>query len=215
MSSEKNVYITKRQAQILTRYSSEMTNRPALCRIQYDGKRFAYWSNHFIGVRYDLEGLDIPDGSWIDLLMPDSIGAPNEKFDFEGNLAAWTRVCTARSSWDLMDPERWRKPDETSSRFPEMAHLFKLPDNPPVIDNIAFNPRFLNDTAELVRAYKTEPLIMRPSTAKPSTGPWWCCGQNEHQVDGLIVPIRFAGDKPYVEPPTKDKPDTSENKDAQ
>ncbi|WEV72124.1 hypothetical protein [Bifidobacterium sp. ESL0790] len=194
---EKHVYITKRQAQILTRYATQESNNPLLQHIFYrDG--FAWWTNKFIALRWDLRGSKIEDGQWIDLLPPETAMVPNQKFDVDGNLAAWAKVATARSSWDMMDPERWKsgicKPQ------PDLRGLFVLPETPATVEEVAINPRFLFDMAEMVGGEPNAPLRLLPSKSDtPGTSPWWLLGGDDY-VAALVVPMRSSGSQnlPYT-----------------
>ena len=206
MSQSRNVYLTRKIAAVLCRRMGG-DQRAVLQRIQFtDG--FAYATDRFIIARWDLRGLNVPDGSWIDLAKPEWTTIPNEKFNADGSLYAWLKLAGSKSTFDLMDESRWREPDENSSLAPHMSHLFKLPSEDEPFHSVSFSPLLLEDLVEIVSEGK-QAFQLRPTGSEMdvSIRPWWLLGDDGY-ADGLITPMRFNHDDPYVKP-------VEEKKDAE
>jgi hypothetical protein len=204
VDSRKSVYLTRQVAALLVRDAARESSRPALQHIFFEDG-FAYYTNRFFVVRWDLRGLELPDGSWIDLVPPDTDSLPDAHIDTKGNLAAWVKIATRRSSWDLMNPDRWRSPDEFEGTHPNAGKLFRLPDGPvEPVESVAFNPEYLRVLSVIISGSFNTFLRLIPSKSEsPQNAPWWLTGTDE-QVVALLVPMRsgYTMDKPYV-PETK------------
>lgn len=203
--TEKHIFISKRQAQILVRYAGEESNNP-LTQHLYCLNGFAWWTNRFIALRWDLRGGEVKDGQWIDLVPPETDAIPNQKFTIDGNLAAWAKMATVHSSWDLMDPERWRS--GVCRPQPDLRRLFVLPKGTPQVEEVAFDPSRILDMGEMVREGRNDPLCLLPSKSDDAAhSPWWLTGGNPYAA-ALITPERFpsgADGKPYTEDPESQK----------
>lgn len=200
MDSRKSVYLTRQVAALLVKEAGAQSYRPSLQHIFFEGG-FAFYTNRFFVVRWDLRGLELEDGSWIDLVAPDVDSRPDVKIDTNGNLAAWVKMATRRSSWNLMNPERWRAPSEFKGDHPAVGRIFRLPDGPvEPVESIAFNRDYLQVLSVIVCGGFSNQIRLMPSRSEdPHLAAWWVTGGDEN-VQALLVPTRGpAGDaKPYV-----------------
>jgi hypothetical protein len=186
---DSHVYLNKKTAAILQRWADGI-NRPVLRRI-YFMEGFAYFTNRWLAVRWQLTGLDIKNGSYINVLPLDpSPYIKNEKFDTTGNLAAWSKLASNRSTFDLMDPTRWLSPGDGPD-YPAIGKLFTEPDGVPEVSQVAFNWVALAELSEIVnQGFKTTPVRLVPTRAKlAETGNWLVTGW-QPEVTGLICPTR-------------------------
>ena len=180
--------VSRRQARQLASWAKGTSyDRPALCRIRKQG-RYAYYTNRFVAIRWDVSGLDVPDDSWIDLQPGYSDGA-NAKPDTLTNMADWAKTVGALSSWDLLDTERWRKPDGLD--YPDVAHLFTRASTG--YAQASFNSALLEGVIMTVMPEGSIRIMMAPSVGGDSASAraWWVMSDDE-RVAGLIVPMRMA-----------------------
>ena len=182
--------VSRRQAKQLVSWVQEMDgSRPVLCRIVKQG-RYAYFSNRFLIIRWDVDGLDVPDGSWIDLRA--DMGEANAKPDTLRNLANWARLVSPRASWDLLDGDRWHGPDE--EHFPEdMDRLFTRVDEcEHTVWPVVFNPNYLSGVATMVLPDTFSSLKLAPSSKdRANVSGWWLMGPDK-RVAGMLVPMRMS-----------------------
>jgi hypothetical protein len=199
VDSRKSVYLTRQVAALLVRDAARESSRPALQHIFFEDG-FAYYTNRFLIVRWDLRGLKIANGSWIDLVPPDTDSQPDVKFDISGNLAAWAKIATRRSSWNLMNQDHWKSPDSFDGTHPAVAKIMTLPEGDiESISAVAFDYRFLQMLALIVSGSFSNFIRLMPSSAKNArTKGWWITGADDN-VQAMLVPMRFSNDDlPYV-----------------
>ena len=180
--------VSRRQARQLASWARGTGyDRADLCRISKQG-HYAYYSNRFILIRWDVSGLDVPDDSWIDLQPGYSDGA-NAKPDTLTNMADWAKTVGALSSWDLKDPERWREPDGLD--YPDVAHLFTRARTG--YAQVSFNAELLEGVILAVMPEGSIRIMMAPSVGGDSASAraWWVMSDDK-RVAGLIVPMRLA-----------------------
>ena len=190
--------VSRRQARQLAAWTKDTGfERPALCRISKQGK-YAFYTNRFAVIRWDVSGLDLPDGSWIDLKPGDS-EETNTKPDTMSNMADWSRAVGPRSSWDLMDAERWREPDD--NHFPDMASLFKREGTAGA--PVSFNFSLLSGVSLVVMPVFGSRIMLTPSVGGDESNRhgWWVMSDDD-RVSGLIMPRVFEDEdfnlpKPY------------------
>ena len=179
--------VSRQQARQLVSWVRDMDgSRPVLCRIVKQGK-YAYFSNRFLIIRWDVDGLDVPDGSWIDLQA--DMGEANAKPDALRNMANWARLVGPRASWDLLDADRWHGPDE--EQFPDVSGLFaRIDECGHAVWPVAFNPSYLSGVATMVLPDTFSPLKLAPSSKdKVTASGWWLMGPDK-RVAGMIMPMR-------------------------
>ena len=180
--------VSRKQARQLASWAKATGyDRPALCRISKQGK-YAYYTNRFIAIRWDVSGLDVPDDSWIDL-QPAYNDSENTKPDILTNMAQWSRAVGALSSWDLMDAERWREPDDLD--YPDVAHLFTRARTG--YAQVSFNAELLEGVILAVMPESSIRIMMAPSVGGDgaTTHAWWVMSDDK-RVAGMIVPMRMA-----------------------
>lgn len=180
--------VSRRQARQLAAWARGTGyDRADLCRISKQG-RYAYYSNRFIAIRWDVSGLDVPDDSWIDLQPGYSDGA-NAKPDVLTNMAEWAKTVGPASSWDLLDADRWREPDGLD--YPDVAHLFTRASTG--YAQVSFNAELLEGVILTVMPEGSIRFILAPSVGGDSASAhaWWVMSDDE-RVAGLIVPMRLA-----------------------
>ncbi|WP_024628038.1 hypothetical protein [Bifidobacterium sp. A11] len=180
--------VSRKQARQLAAWAKATGyDRPALCRISKQGK-YAYYTNRFIAIRWDVSGLDVPDDSWIDL-QPAYNDSENTKPDILTNMAQWSRAVGALSSWDLMDAERWREPDDLD--YPDVAHLFTRARTG--YAQVSFNAELLEGVILAVMPEGSIRIMLAPSIGGDSASAraWWVMSEDE-RVAGMIVPMRMA-----------------------
>lgn len=180
--------VSRRQARQLAAWAKGTGyDRPALCRISKQGK-YAYYTNRFIAIRWDVSGLDVPDDSWVDL-QPAYNDSENTKPDILTNMAQWSRAVGALSSWDLLDAERWKEPDELD--YPDVAHLLTRAWTG--YAQVSFNAELLEGVILVVMPEGSIRIMMAPSVGGDSASAhaWWVMSDDE-RVAGLIVPMRLA-----------------------
>lgn len=180
--------VSRRQARQMAAWAKGTGyDRPALCRIRKQG-RYAYYTNRFIAIRWDVSGLDVPDDSWIDL-QPGYNDGKNAKPDVLTNMAEWSKTVGALSSWDLLDAERWKEPDELD--YPDVAHLFTRAWTG--YAQVSFNAELLEGVILAVMPEGSIRIMMAPSVGGDSASAhaWWVMSDDE-RVAGLIVPMRVA-----------------------
>lgn len=180
--------VSRRQARQLAAWAKGTGyDRADLCRISKQG-RYAYYTNRFILIRWDVSGLDVPDDSWIDL-QPGYSDGPNAKPDTLTNMAEWSKTVGALSSWDLMDAERWRKPD--GLRYPDVAHFFTRARTG--YAQVSFNAELLEGVILAVMPENSIRIMLAPSIGGDSASAhaWWVMSDDK-RVAGMIVPMRMA-----------------------
>ena len=180
--------VSRRQARQLASWAKGTGyDRLALCRISKQG-HYAYYTNRFIAIRWDVSGLDVPDDSWIDL-QPGYNDGKNAKPDTLTNMADWAKTVGALSSWDLLDTERWREPDELD--YPDVAHLFTRARTG--YAQVSFNAELLEGVILAVTPEDSIRIMLAPSVGgnSASAHAWWVMSDDE-RVAGLIVPMRMA-----------------------
>ena len=180
--------VSRRQARQLAAWARGTGyDRADLCRISKQGK-YAYYTNRFILIRWDVSGLDVPDDSWIDL-QPGYSDGTNAKPDTLTNMAEWSRAVGALSSWDLMDAERWREPDGLD--YPDVAHLFTRARTG--YAQVSFNAELLEGVILAAVPEGSIRIMMAPSVGGDSASAhaWWVMSDDK-RVAGLIVPMRMA-----------------------
>lgn len=188
ISDRTPLLVSRKQARQLASWAKGTGyDRADLCRISKQG-RYAYYSNRFIAIRWDVSGLDVPDDSWIDLQPGYSDGA-NAKPDTLTNMAEWSKTVGALSSWDLLDAERWREPDGLD--YPDVAHLFTRARTG--YAQVSFNAELLESVILAVMPEGSIRIMMAPSVGGDgaTTRAWWVMSDDE-RVAGLIVPMRMA-----------------------
>lgn len=180
--------VSRRQARQLAAWAKGTGyDRADLCRISKQG-RYAYYSNRFIAIRWDVSGLDVPDDSWIDLQPGYSDGA-NAKPDVLTNMAEWAKTVGPASSWDLLDADRWREPDGLD--YPDVAHLFTRASTG--YAQVSFNAELLEGVILAVMPEGSIRFMLAPSVGGDGAAAhaWWVMSDDE-RVAGLIVPMRMA-----------------------
>lgn len=179
--------VSRRQARQLASWAKGTGyDRADLCRISKQG-RYAYYSNRFVAIRWDVSGLYVPDDSWIDL-QPGTSDGTNAKPDIITNMADWAKTVGALSSWDLKDPERWREPDGLD--YPDVAHLFTRAWTG--YAQVSFNAELLEGVILAVIPEGSIRIMMAPSVGGDSASAhaWWVMSDDK-RVAGLIVPMRL------------------------
>ena len=180
--------VSRRQARQLAAWTKDTGfERPALCRISKQGK-YAFYTNRFAVIRWDVSGLDVPDGSWIDL-KPGDGEETNTKPDILSNMADWSRAVGPRSSWDLMDAERWREPDD--NHFPDTASLFKREGTAGA--PVSFNFDLLSGVSLVVMPVFGSRIMLTPSVGGDESNRhgWWVMSDDDRIV-GLLMPMRLS-----------------------
>ena len=180
--------VSRRQARQLAAWAKGTGyDRADLCRISKQG-RYAYYTNRFVVIRWDVSGLDVPDGSWIDL-EPGTGDGTNAKPDILTNMADWTRTVDPLSSWDLMDEERWRKPDGLD--YPDVAHLFTRARTG--YAQVSFNAELLGGVILAVLPADSIRFMLAPSVGGDGAAAhaWWVMSDDK-RVAGMIVPMRLS-----------------------
>ena len=180
--------VSRRQARQLAAWAKGTGyDRADLCRISKQG-RYAYYSNRFVAIRWDVSGLYVPDDSWIDL-QPGTSDGTNAKPDIITNMADWARTVGPLSSWDMKDPERWREPDGLD--YPDVAHLFTRARS--AYAQVSFNAELLEGVILAVVPEGSVRFMLSPSVDgnDATTHAWWVMSDDE-RVAGLIVPMRMA-----------------------
>ena len=180
--------VSRRQARQLAAWAKGTGyDRPALCRIRKQG-RYAYYTNRFVAIRWDVSGLDVPDDSWIDLQPGYSDGA-NAKPDVLTNMAEWAKTVGPASSWDLLDADRWREPDGLD--YPDVAHLFTRASTG--YAQVSFNAQLLEGVILAVMPEGSIRFMLAPSVGGDGAAAhaWWVMSDDK-RVAGLIVPMRLA-----------------------
>lgn len=180
--------VSRRQARQLAAWAKGTGyDRADLCRISKQG-RYAYYSNRFIAIRWDVSGLDVPDDSWIDLQPGYSDGA-NAKPDVLTNMAEWAKTVGPASSWELLDADRWREPDGLD--YPDVAHLFTRASTG--YAQVSFNAELLEGVILAVMPEGSIRFMLSPSVGGDGAAAhaWWVMSDDE-RVAGLIVPMRMA-----------------------
>ena len=202
--------VSRRQARQLASWARDTGyDRPALCRISKQGK-YAYYTNRFVLIRWDVSGLDVPDDSWIDL-QPGYSDGTNAKPDTLTNMAEWSRAVGALSSWDLMDAERWRKPDGLG--YPDVAHFFTRAWTG--YAQVSFNAELLEGVILAVMPEDSIRIMMAPSVGGDSASAyaWWVMSDDK-RVAGLIIPMRLAlGGPKYPDEDSLPEPYKAEGSD--
>lgn len=193
----KRMLVTKSQARQLVKWAT-LVNAPALQRI-YKCGRYAYYTNRFLMVRWDLDGLDVPDWSWIGLAAnTDFDDVENVRLDIDAdhNMADWCRLVPRTAQWDLMDADRWNKPDYVNPLPEHLIQLFVHPDVTYKVKSVSFNPQFLTEILSFFAASSGPlPVEMRPSSSeKPETKAWIFRTSAEDRVTGLLMPMRDRDD---------------------
>ena len=180
--------VSRRQARQLASWARGTDFiRSDLYRISKQGE-YAYYTDRFVIIRWDVSGLDLPDGSWIDL-EPGDVDEKNAKPDTLTNMAEWSRAVGALSSWDLMDAERWRKPD--GLRYPDVAHFFTRARTG--YAQVSFNAELLEGVIMTVMPENSIRFMLAPSIGGDSASAhaWWVMSDDKRAA-GLIVPMRMA-----------------------
>ena len=180
--------VSRRQARQLAAWAKGTGyDRPALCRISKQG-HYAYYTNRFVAIRWDVSGLDVPDDSWIDL-QPAYNDSENTKPDILTNMADWAKTVGALSSWDLLDAERWKEPDELE--YPDVAHLFTRARTG--YAQVSFNAELLGGVILAVLPADSIRFMLAPSVGGDGAAAhaWWVMSDDK-RVAGLIVPMRLA-----------------------
>ena len=170
---------------------------PYLHRIAKVGD-YAYFSDKYVLIRWDVHALDVPDGSWISLDRDQS--EANALPDTRTSMADWCKAVTADSWWDLLDPDRWRKPDGV--QYPAVAPtLFTRAETASA--PTSFDAQKLAGVSLMVRPTKDMPIILAPTVGGKKSGRkgWWVMSSDD-RVSGLIMPRVFEDEdfnlpKPY------------------
>lgn len=180
--------VSRKQARQLAAWADGVEFSRHLTRIVKQG-RFAYFTDRFVAVRWDVEGLDVPDGSWI-ALYPQAPSQGSENPDTLTNMANWSLTARKGECWDLMDEKRWRGPDGVETR--DYGSLFtrarkaKTP--------VRFNVRLLAGLSLVVTGRKYGHVVMSPAR-KDEQSPWWVMGLNK-RVSGMVAPSGRGYDLP-------------------
>ena len=180
--------VSRKQARQLAAWAKGTGyDRRALCRISKQGK-YAYYTNRFVAIRWDVSGLYVPDDSWIDL-QPGTSDGTNAKPDIITNMADWARTVGPLSSWDMKDPERWRDPDGLD--YPDVAHFFTRARTG--YAQVSFNAELLEGVIFAVMPEGSVRFMLSPSVGGDSASAhaWWVMSDDE-RVAGMIVPMRMA-----------------------
>ena len=146
----------------------------------YKQGRFAYFSDGRVVVRWDVEGLDVPDGSWIDLLPSGPDDCDGEP-DTLTNMADWSQTAGEDECWDLKDAKRWRKPDGEKTK--DFEKLFTRAQT--AVTPLAFDRQQLAGMILMVAGCKDWEVALAP-TREDGHGPWWVMG-HDRRVAGLCM----------------------------
>lgn len=144
----------------------------------YKQGRFAYFSDGRVVVRWDVEGLDVPDGSWIDLLPSGPDDCDGEP-DTLTNMADWSQTAGKYECWDMKDAKRWREPD--AEKIQDFEKLFTRAQT--AVTPLAFDRQELAWMILMVTGSKDWPVALAP-TREDGSGPWWVMG-HDRRVAGL------------------------------
>ena len=187
--------VSRRQARQLASWAKGTGYiRSDLYRISKQGK-YAYYTDRFVIIRWDVSGLDLPDGSWIDL-EPGDVDEKNAKPDTLTNMAEWAKTVGPLASWDLMDEERWRKPDGKFYRD-DLNTFFtrsQLTGGP-----VSFTLSLLEGVCLVVMPDDSREVTLAPSRSKgPLNHGWWVMSE-DRRVAGMLrptMPTKGAPDNP-------------------
>ena len=177
--------VSREQARQLAEWAEDST--PCI----YKQGHFAYFEGNHVVVRWDVEGLDVPDGSWIDLIRyPDRC---NGKPDTLTNMANWAWTADQYDYWDLMDEKRWGKEDGVETRGCEKLFTRARSAATPM----AFCPSQLTGLSLVVAGSKYGPVALAP-TREDRHGPLWVMGHDK-RVAGLCEQInKFHSSEDYM-----------------
>lgn len=172
--------VSRDQAFQLVEWAEGVKYIPGLTRIVKQG-RFAYFANARVAVRWDVEGLDVPDGSWIDLI-PSGPDQGNDERDTLTNMANWAWASHEDEGWDLMRAARWRKPDgEKIKDFEKMFTRVQTANTP-----VAFDLNQLVGLSLVVTGSMYGSIALAP-TEETGINTWWVVGDGKRVV-GLCLP---------------------------
>ena len=171
--------VSREQARQLADWAENSMLVPRVARIYKQG-HFAYYTNDHIAVRWDVEGLDLPDGSWIDLVpyVPGEFGVESDTLT---NMADWSKVADEDDYWDLKDAKRWRKPDECPMRDCEQ-YFTRVRAS---VSFVALHKPLLTGLCLVVTGHEYGEVAVAP-TREDGSGPWWVMG-HDSRVAGLCV----------------------------
>lgn len=188
--------VSRRQARQLAAWAKGTGFiRSDLYRISKQGE-YAYYTDRFVIIRWDVSGLDLPDGSWIDL-EPGDVDGKNAKPDTLTNMAEWAKTVGPLASWDLMDAERWRKPDGKFYRD-DLNTFFtrsQLTGGP-----VSFTLSPLEGVCLVVMPDDSREVTLAPSrgTGESLNHGWWVMSE-DRRVAGMLrptMPTKGAPDNP-------------------
>ena len=146
----------------------------------YKQGRFAYFSDGRVVVRWDVAGLDVPDGSWIDLLPSGPDDCDGEP-DTLTNMADWSQTAGEYECWDLKHAKRWRKPD--GEKILHFGKLFTRAQT--AVTPLAFDRTELAGMILVVTGCKDWEVALAP-TREVGSGLWWVMG-HDRRVAGLCT----------------------------
>ena len=172
------------QARQLVSWVHGMGHRyPHLHRIAKVGD-YAYFSDKHVVIRWDVHGLKVPDGSWISLDrdQDEANASPDTKTD----MADWCKAVRPGSWWDLLDKNRWRKPD--GAWYPGAVPKYFTRAGTAWAPT-CFDTRQLAGVSLMVRPNKDAPIILAPTVGgnRSCQHCWWVMS-NDERVAGLIMP---------------------------
>lgn len=171
--------VSRAQARQLVEWAEESTLGPEVTRIYKQG-RFAYYTDNHVVVRWNVEGLDVPDGSWIDLI-PSDPDQRNGKPDTLTNMANWAQTAGEYGWWNLKDPKQWRKPDGWETKDCEKLFTRAQTAKTPVV----LRRELLAELSLVVTGHESGPVALAP-TREDGCGPWWVMGHGR-RVAGLCA----------------------------
>lgn len=187
------LFVYRQQVRRLVSWARDSGSlRPELNRIFKQG-RYAYFTNRYLAIRWDVNGLRLPDDSWVDLRL--SVDDANAKPDTLTNMANWSRLVSPKASWDLMDESRWNEPDKHVP--PNLTKLFRRPDpDSTVMPLVGFNPDLFSGVTLMVRPDNFAAVVLSPAAGdNPLSARNWWITSSDSRVAGLIVPMRVNSDK--------------------
>lgn len=166
---------------------------PYLHRIARVGD-YACFSDKYVLIRWDVHSLDMPDGSWVDLDRDRR--EANTLPDMKTNMADWCKAVGPSSWWDLLDPDRWRKPDwvEYPAVIPTLFTRAETACAP-----ISFDARQLAGVSLMVMPTKDAPIVLDPTVGGKRSGRkgWWVMSSDD-RISGLIMPRLIEGEDFYL-----------------
>ena len=141
--------------------------------------RFAYFTDNDVAVRWEVAGLDVPDGSWIDLRSSASRPDGGEP-DTLRNMADWSQAADEDDCWDLKDAKRWREPAQWPRECEALFTRARTAAAP-----VALRLPQLTQLSLVVTGSEYGPVELAP-TSEDGACPWWVMGEDK-RVAGLCT----------------------------